>query len=67
MARASSDKVFDEEEEYFDVEHSEFRQRRVVTVVSDYDGVVDLLSGYTSEPAVLPSHHVSGTITTSSH
>ena len=30
-------------------------------VVHDYDGVVDLLSGYTAEPAV------SGTITTSSH
>ena len=67
MARASTDKVWDEEEEYWDAEHSEIRRRRVVTVVSDYDGVVDLLSGYTAEPAVLPSHPVSGTITTSSH
>ena len=53
VARASTDKDWDEEEEY--------------EGVSDYDGVVDLLSGYTAEPAVLPSHHVSGTITTSSH
>ena len=67
VARASTDKVWDEEEEYWDEEHDEVRQRRVVTVVHDYDGVVDLLSGYTAEPAVLPSHPVSGTITTSSH
>ena len=53
VARASTDKVRDEDEEY--------------EGVSDYDGVVDLLSGYTAEPAVLPSHPVSGTITTSSH
>ena len=66
VARASTDRDWDEEEAYFDDEHSEWR-RRPVTVVSDYDGVVDLLSGYTAEPAVLPSHPVSGTITTSSH
>ena len=66
VARASTDKVWDEEEEYWDDEYSEVRQRPV-TVVHDYDGVVDLLSGYTAEPAVLPSHPVSGTITTSSH
>ena len=64
MTRASTDKVWEEEEEYWDKEYSEWRQR---TIVHDYDGVVDLLSGYTAEPAVLPSHPVSGTITTSSH
>ena len=62
VARASTDKVWDEEEKYWDEEYSEVRRRRAVTVVSDYDGVVDLLSGYTAEPAVLPSHPVSGTI-----
>ena len=67
VARASTDKDWDEEEKYWDDEHREIRQRRVVTVVSDYDGIIDLLSGYTAEPAVLPSHPVSGTITTSSH
>ena len=63
VARASTDKVLhDEDELYWDDEYSELRQR---AVVRDYDGVVDLLSGYTAEPAVLPSHPVSGT--TSSH
>ena len=56
MARASADRDWDEED-----------IRKRYTVVHDYDGVVDLLSGYTAEPAVLPSHPVSGTITTSSH
>ena len=53
VARASTDKVWDEEEEY--------------EGVSKYDGVFDLLSRYTAEPAVLPGHPVDGTITTSSH
>ena len=56
VARASTDKDWDEED-----------RRKWYKVVHDYDGVVDLLSGYTAEPAVLPSHPVSGTITTSSH
>ena len=53
VARASTDKHWDEED----------RHRRK-KVVHDYDGVVDLLSGYTAEPspAILPSHRVSGTI-----
>ena len=56
MARASTDKDWEEED-----------GRKWHKVVRDYDGVVNLLSGYTAEPAVLPSHPVSGTITTSSH
>ena len=56
MARASTDRDWDEEDRY-----------KRYKAVHDYDGVVDLLSGYTAEPAVLPSHPVSGTITTSSH
>ena len=39
----------------------------VASISTDKSGVVDLLSGCTAEPAVLPSHPVSGTITTSSH
>ena len=54
VARASTDKDWDEED----------RCRWWYKVVHNYDGVVDLLSGYTAE---LPSHRVSGTITTSSH
>ena len=65
VARASSDKVWEDADElYWDDEYSEWQQR---AFVHDYDGVVDLLSGYTAEPAVLSSHPVSGTITTSSH
>ena len=56
VARASTDRDWDEED-----------RRKRYKAVHDYDGVVDLLSGYTAEPAVLPSHPVSGTITTSSH
>ena len=56
VARASTDKDWDEED-----------RRKRYKVVHDYDGVVDLLSEYTAELAVLPSHPVSGTITTSSH
>ena len=56
MARASSDRDWEEED-----------RRKRYKAVHDYDGVVDLLSGYTAEPAVLPSHPVSGTITASSH
>ena len=70
VARASTDKDWDEDEEYdsdddkrWDEKYSMFQYK----VVHDYDGVVDLLSGYTAEPTVLPSHPVSGTITTSSH
>ena len=56
VARASTDRDWEEED-----------RRKRYKAVHDYDGVVDLLSGYTAEPAVLPSHPVSGTITTSSH
>ena len=55
VARASTDRDWDEED-----------RCKMYKAVHDYDGVVDLLSGYTTEPAVLPSHPVSGTITTSS-
>ena len=61
VARASTDKVWDGEK-YWDDEHRQWRRRVVV-----HDVIIDLLSRYTAEPAVLPSHHVSGTITTSSH
>ena len=59
VARASTDRDWDEEDRC--------KRYKRYKVVHDYDGVVDLLSGYTAEPAVLPSHPVSGTITTSSH
>ena len=55
MARASNDKDWDKM----------YRQKRY-KVLCDYDGVVDLLSRYTAEPAVVFSHRVSRTITTSS-
>ena len=64
VAIASADKDWEDKNVfYWDVEYSELQR----VIVHDYDGVIDLLSGYTAEPAVLPGHSVSGTITTSSH
>ena len=66
MARARADSEWSDEEnsdKRWDDKYSIYQYK----VVHDYDGVVDLLSGYTAEPAVLPSHPVSGTITNSSH
>ena len=37
----------------------EERQRRVLYKKRDYEGVIDVLSRYSKEPATLPSHDVS--------
>ena len=68
MARACTgidwdNEEYDSDDERWDDKYSMYQYK----VVHDYDGVVDLLSECTAEPAVPPSHPVSGTITTSSH
>ena len=66
MARARADSKWSDEG-YGDKRWDNKYMMYQYNVVHDYDGVVELLSRYTAEPAVLPSHPVSGTITTSSH
>ena len=63
VARARADSEWSDQDERWDDKYRMYQYK----VFRDYDGVVDLLSAYTAEPAALPSHPVSGTITTSSH
>ena len=45
----------------------EERQRRVLYKKCDYEGVIDVLSRYSKEPATLPSHDVSRFNTHNNH